>query len=119
MAVEYSFYTEEYLGDSIPVGEFTRLSRRASSQLDRYKRIYTVSGDDTAEKLAICAMADALYFYEIAASGGLITSSSVGSVSSGSQQANLDVSDKAMSRELYRCAGLYLSIYRGGRVCSV
>lgn len=97
------------MGDSIPESDFYRLSAQAEAQLARYKRIYTVTGDETAEQMAVCAMADALYYYETVANSP--QSVSVGSVSCNRGQA--DTSAKAQSRELYRCASLYLDIYRG------
>lgn len=115
--VPYSFYTGDYFGDSLTELDFMRLCRRAEAQLDHYKRIYTVVGDTRAESMAVCAMADALYYFETATNGGIVTSSSVGSVSS-SQQA-IDISLKAQAEELYRCARLYLTIYRGRRKCYV
>ncbi len=109
---DYQFYTEAYLGDSIPADQFPRLCKRAEAQLSRYMRIYTVTAPDAhAEDMALCAMADAVYYFETAA--GEASSSSIGSVSSSS--AAVDASPKAQSRELYRCAALYLDIYRGCR----
>nr|DAH76942.1 MAG TPA: Head Tail Connector Protein [Caudoviricetes sp.] len=111
---DYSFYAGTYLGDSITEEQFPRLAKRAENQLARYKRIYTVTAPDTdSEDMALCAMADAIYYFETAAGG--VTSSSIGSVSSSS--AAVDSSPKAQSRELYRCACLYLDIYRGGGPC--
>jgi len=107
---DYAFYSGSYLGGSIPADEFPRLAARAAAQLERYKRIYTVTAStENAEDKAICAMADALYYFETAANEA--TSSSIGSVSS--SRAAVDCSPQAQSRELYRCAALYLDIYRG------
>lgn len=105
----YDFYRADYGGDSIPEADFPRLMLRAKAQLARYKRIYTVCGDAAAESNAVCAMADALYYFETAASGA--QSVSVGSVSCSRPAA--DLSEQAQARELYRCASLYLEIYRG------
>lgn len=116
--LDYAFYLTQYLGDSIPSEEFCRLAKRAAAQLDRYKRVYTVTAsDELAESMAICAMADALYYYEAAQSGagGAVSSAKVGSVSVSYNTA--DVSEKAQERELYRCARLYLDIYRGCAEC--
>lgn len=111
---DYLFYADKYHGESIPFEDFPRLAARAQSQLERYKRIYTVtSPNDDCERMAVCAMADALYYFETAANGGLTTSSSIGSVSSSTQAPNVDISQRAQARELYRCASLYLNIYRG------
>ena len=111
--VDYSFYRGKYCGDSIPESDFWRLSARAQSELARYDRIYQVNGDQDARDLAVCAMADAMYYFETAANGGLVTSSSIGSVSSSQKVDAVDTSPRAQARELYRCASLYLDIYRG------
>lgn len=113
--VDYPFYVDRYCGGgAIPFEEFARIAARAQAQLDRYKRIYTVTAPDAdSEGMAVCAMADALYYYETAQSGELVTSASIGSVSSNRQAPQIDLSPKAQSAELYRCACLYLDICRG------
>jgi len=111
--IKYEFYIGTYLGCSIPETDFPRLALRAGEQLARYKRIYTVTGDATAESMAVCAMADAIYYYETAANTP--QSASIGSVSS--SMGGVDSSPKAQAKELYRCAGLYLNIYRGCSGC--
>lgn len=111
---DYSFYREKYVGDSIPEEEFPRLAARAATVLGRYRRVYTVTAPTAgAEDQAVCAMADALFYFETAQNAP--QSSSIGSVSS--SQGEVDVSPKAQSAELYRCACLYLDIYRGCRPC--
>lgn len=114
---DYQFYISVYLGRSISEEEFPRFAKRAGEQLSRYKRIYTVTApDENSENMAICAMADAMLYFETAANGGIVTSSSIGSVSSSqSAEAVPDTSAKAQAKELYRCACLYLDIYRGCR----
>lgn len=108
---DYAFYTGTYLGGSIPEADFLRLAQRAGEHLARYKRIYTVTPPETnGEDMAVCAMADALYYFEVAVNEP--QSSSIGSVSS-SRGTAVDISPKAQSKELYRCAALYLDIYRG------
>lgn len=115
--VDYLFYATTYSGDSIAEVDFPRLAKRAGEQLARYKRIYTVTApDEAAESMAICAMADALAYYEAAQNGdsGAVNSASIGSVSvSYAGNAAVDVSQAAQERELYRCARQYLDIYRG------
>ena len=114
--VDYAFYIGVFLGDSIPEREFSGIGQRACYELERFKRMYTVtSANDDAEKMAICAMADALYMIQMAQNGtSTVSSASIGSVSVnyGSPQA-LDLSHKGQSRELYRAACTYLDIYRG------
>lgn len=114
--VGYDFYKGQYGGQSIASPcDWLEFKKRAEEQLQRYKRVYTVTApDEIAEKMAICAMADTLYFFANAQSGGAVASASIGSVSVnyGTQNA-VDLSPKAQERELYRCASLYLEIYRG------
>lgn len=118
--VGYEFYMVMHPGGSISFGEWPGYEMRAAAQLARYKRIYTVSipGDDPdAEKKAICAMAEALYSFDLIANGegGPVQSASIGSVSTsyGSTGNTIDISPKGQAKELYRCASLYLDIYRG------
>lgn len=112
---DYAFYKEVYMGGSISDEmEFLRLSARARAELERYKRIYRVTAPTAdSEDMAVCAMADAINYFETAQNGGLTTSSSIGSVSSSAQAPQIDVSPKAQAKELYRCAQKYLDIYRG------
>lgn len=122
--VDYDFYIGTFRGGSISVEDWPTFEARAADQLGRYKRIYTVTapeGSVDAESMAICAMADTLYFYAVAqsgsAGGGGVSSVSVGSVATsyGNPVAvsALDVSPKAQTRELYRVACQYLDFYRG------
>lgn len=115
---DYIFYTDTYIGEAIPEADFPRLSKRAGEQLSAYKRMYTVNAPEAdSEDLAVCAMSDALYYFETVQNGGLVTSSSIGSVSSSRKAPDMDVSPAAQARELYRCACRYLDIYRGCGVC--
>lgn len=115
---DFEFYRTQYMGDSIAEADFPRLIRRAGEQLAMYKRIYSVtSPQEDAEAMALCAMADALAYYEAAlnGAGGAVSSASIGSVSvsySGTASA-ADLSQEAQAAELFRCACLYLDIYRG------
>ena len=118
--VDYVFYVNSYLGGSIPEDEFPALVKRAEAQLERYKRIYTVEAlKEDSEGMAICAMADALYYFDCAQNGGapgMVASASIGSVSvsyGGAGASSVDLSAKGQAAELYRCASLYLDIYRG------
>ncbi len=110
----YGFYRMDYMGSSIPESEFAAVAARANAQLALYKRRYRVTAPtEDAENMALCAMADALYYFDTAASGGIATSVSVGSVSTSMAQSTLpDLSPKAQAAELYRCAKLYLDIER-------
>lgn len=109
--LDYPFYRSKYNGSSIPRDEFSFISARAADELERYERIYTVTGTEEAKKMALCAMADTLYYYEKAMNGGIVTSSSVGSVSSSMEK--VDITPKTQARELYKAAQRYLDIYRG------
>lgn len=112
--VDYDFYRNQYGGNSVPEQEFILFAREAQAQLDRYKRIYQVTApQEDSENLAACAMLDTLYYYSQAQNGELTASVKIGSVSSGAQTTQPDTSPAAQEKELYRCARLYLEIYRG------
>ena len=113
--IDYDFYRGQYGSNVVPEQEFMLFAREAQAQLDRYKRIYQVTApQEDSEKLAVCAMLDALYYYSQAQNGELTASVKIGSVSSsGVQTAQPDTSPAAQEKELYRCARLYLDIYRG------
>lgn len=116
--VAFDFYTNTYRGSSITAEEWAQLEARAAEQLARYKRAYTVTAPtENAENMAVCAMADALAYFVAAqnGAGGAVASASIGSVSTsyaGAADA-VDLSPRGQARELYRCASLYLDIYRG------
>lgn len=116
---DYDFYVNVYHGSSIPAAEWSSYWRRAADQLERYRRIYTITAPSAdSEAMAVCAMAEALYSFDLLANGlgGPVQSASIGSVSTsyGSSAAqSIDLSQKGQARELYRCASLYLDIYRG------
>ena len=115
--VDYMFYAETYHGGSIPPEEWPMYEARAAEQLLRYKRIYTVTVPKECpdgEIMAVCAMADALFSFNMILNGdGGISSASIGSVSVKYNTDVIDVSPKGKAAELYRCASMYLDIYRG------
>lgn len=117
--VDYNFYFATYHGSSIPVADWPLFSARAAEQLNRYKRIYTVTApDENSEAMAVCAMSDALAYFTAAqnGTGGAVTSAAIGSVSVSYGGANaVDLSPKGQEKELLRCARQYLDIYRGVR----
>ena len=115
----YDFYAGTYHGGAISAEEWPAYVGRAEDQLTRYKRIYTVTlpGPDS-EAMAVCAMAEALYSFDLLANseGGPVQSAAIGSVSVsyGSAMAQaVDLTPRGQARELYRCASLYLDIFRG------
>ncbi len=117
--VDYSFYLNDYHGRTVPAEDWDGYAARAADQLARYKRWYTVTApDENAESMAVCAMVEALHGFELIANGegGAVQSASIGSVSvsygTGGSSA-VDVTPKGQAKELYRCACLYLDIYRG------
>lgn len=115
--VDYNFYTNTYKGNSLIQTEFERVVVRAEAKLEQWKRVYTVSEKVTdGFKYAICAMVDALYYFESAANGLVAKSSSIGSVSS-SMAGSVDCSPKGQEKELLSDAQLYLDIYRGVCKC--
>ena len=119
--VSYEFYKSDYLGSSIPAEDWVVMAARAQDQLNKYKRTFTVvAPGEKSEAMAVCAMADALYYFVTAQNGqGAVASASIGSVSVsyGNAASTIDVSPRAQEKELYRCAGIYLDIYRGVGGC--
>lgn len=124
--VAFEFYKGTYHGGSIPEADWPVFAARAEDQLERYKAIYTATAVDDggkAENMAICAMADALAYFTAAQNeaGGPVSSASIGSVSvsyaGASGGGSVDLSAKGQARELYRCASMYLEIYRGVGGC--
>lgn len=115
--IDYNFYTDTYHGCSISADEWPQLEARATDQLRRYKRIYTVTApDENAEAMAVCAMAEAMAYFIAAQNGmGAVASASIGSVSVsyGSAANSIDISPKGQEKELLRCAKVYLDVYRG------
>lgn len=121
--VQYEFYAGEYNG-SLPYGDdWWKYENRARHQLERYKSMYSMASYsediplEEAEDLAICAMIDAMAFFDAAVNGvgGPVASASIGSVSvnyAGTSNA-VDLSLEGQAKELYRCASMYLDFYRG------
>ena len=112
--VDYEFYVNYYLGSLIPQKGFGGCAARAKEALDRFKSCYqVVSSGPEAEKLAICAMAEAIYAAR--KNRGNVASATVGSVSV--RYEDSAGTNKALWRELYAQASIYLDIYRGACVC--
>ena len=107
---DFAYYTDAYLGTAIPEKAFPGMARRAEEALQRLQRIYQVKvpGEDS-RKMAICAMAEACYAASKHRSG--VTAASVGEVSV--HYGNSESSDKALQRQLYEKASVYLEISRG------
>ena len=107
---DFAFYTDGYLGSTIPEKAFPEMAMRARECLQRFQRIYrvTVPGEDS-RKMAICAMAETLYAHSKRRGG--VVAAGVGEVSvryeSGEQ------ADKLLQRELYEKASIYLELSRG------
>ena len=107
---DFAYYTDAYLGTAIPEKAFPGMARRAEEALQRLQRIYQVKvpGEDS-RKMAICAMAEACYAASKHRRG--VTAASVGEVSV--HYGNSESSDKALQRQLYEKASVYLEISRG------
>lgn len=120
---DWNFYRNSYNGSTIPFEDWSYCELRAAAQLERYKRIYTVTAPEDkpdSEDMAVCAMAEALYGFDLLASGdgGPVQSAAIGSVSvryGGEAMQSMDLSPRGQARELYRTACRYLDIYRGVR----
>ena len=110
---DFAFYKDVYMGDLIPVKAFPGMALRAQEYLTRLQRIYRVqmSGEESL-KMAICAVAEAIYAH--AKHRGGVTAASVGQVSV--RYEGSDRSDRNLQRELYDKASIYLDIFRGVEV---
>ena len=110
---DYEFYVNCYLGSAVPEKAFPAAAAQAAAALERICRNYTVAehGEET-RKMAICAMAEAIFAANRRRAG--VTAASVGSVSV--RYENAERVDKSLQRELYRQASIYLDIYRGAQV---
>ena len=112
----YRFYRETYHGSGLSREEFPRFFARAQDYLAQLKTTCTVQGSEEAEAMALCAIADAMAYYDAARNGqGGLRYASVGTVSVSGKgvYSAVDISPAAQQRELYRRAMRYLSIYRG------
>ncbi len=108
--VTYEFYTGSYLGSAIPESAFSGVAARAEEILRRMKKTYQVrSTGEISEKLALCAMAEALYAHRGRKSG--VRSAKMGEVSFAYDSE--ESCRRGLSRELYNRASVYLDIYRG------
>lgn len=112
----YGFYVQTYGGSALSEAELREAAQRAAEQLAQYERSYRVTGEEVARKMAICAMAESIVYFQKAQNGeGGLRYAKVGtmSVSGKGIYSAVDISPKAQERELYRIASRYLDIYRG------
>lgn len=117
----YDFYLNTYCGTAIQPEDFPELLARAEDKLASYERLYHVKGDENMRNMALCAMAEAIGYFDAAQNGqGGLRYASVGTVSVSGRgiYSQVDISPKAQEKELYRAASLYLTIYRGTGRCS-
>lgn len=108
--VDYDFYSGCYLGCRIPQKAFPEMASRAQAALDRFKGNYrVVSSGPEAERMALCAMAETIYCARQRRVG--VAAATVGSVSVRYEDSGN--ANRALWRELYEQASIYLDIYRG------
>ena len=107
---DFAFYTDAYFGSAIPEKAFPGMALQAKAVLARFQRVYRVEvpGEDS-RKMAICAMAEALYAHSKRRGG--VTAATAGEVSVRYEESGR--ADRQLQRELYEKASIYLDIYRG------
>ena len=113
---DFRFYRQVYGGTALEEDAFSEASARAEDVLRGYERSYRVTGSEEAKAKALCAMAEAIAYFDAAQNGqGGLRYAKVGSVSVSGKgiYSQVDISAKAQEKELYRTAGRYLQIYRG------
>lgn len=103
--VDFGFYRDTYLGSRIPEKQFASSMARAKEALACFGRLYTVTGGEEEQKLALCAMAEAVY--DSFRRGGVV------SATTGSVSVRYGDSDSRLWRELYERCRIYLNICRG------
>lgn len=111
----YGFYRDRYRGSALSREEFREAAARAEEVLGVYERAYRVTGTPEARALAVCALAEAIAYFDAAQNGqGGLRYARVGTVSVSGKgiYSQVDISPQAQARELYRTAGRYLDICR-------
>ena len=124
----YDFYKSVYYGNVIPMEHWDRIALRANEWVSRFERIYTVTDpteDGSGRKMAVCAIADALYTNEVAVSAILSDDGVVGAVSIGSVSTSfktpdvsamgLNLSEAGQSKQYYSIMRRFLDVNRGVR----
>ena len=112
----WDFYRQNYGGASLTEEALPELLRRAEDYLSALERDYRVTGTADARNMALCALAETISYFDAAQNGrGALRYASVGTVSVSGKgiYSMLDISPEALSRELYRVACRYLTVYRG------
>ena len=111
----YRFYQERYHGTALSESDFREAAARAADVLHGYEKAYQVRGSEEEKAMALCAMAEAIAYFDAAQNGhGGLRYAKVGSVSVSGKgiYSQVDISPKAQERELYRAALRYLDICR-------
>ena len=114
--VDFTFYRQVYGGTALGEDTFPEAAARAADVLRGYGRAYQVTGSEEDKAKAICAMAEAIAYFDAAQNGeGGLRYAKVGTVSVSGKgiYSAIDISPKAQEQELYRTACRYLDIYRG------
>ena len=113
--MDYTFYSRQYRGN-LTEDEFDSMLPKARAVMDRYKRIYTVTGEESRENMAVCSFVDILYRRQRESEGsGPVASVSVGSVTTSYATASRAEREKLTSKKLYNALCLYMYVYRGIR----
>ena len=115
---DYKFYTDDYLGSSIPENEFIRYARDASKYIDNvtFNRINGAVSDDV--KMACCAVAEEMYSQKVSGADSVSgkASESIGDYSV-SYSGISSEREKALAARLYSAALRWLDgtdlMYRG------
>lgn len=107
---DYDFYVKVFMGSAVPEKEFSGAAARAAAVLERFMRIYRVGEyTEEAKNMALCAMAESIYAGTKRQTG--VTAQSVGNVSVRYETG--EPSHKALMRELYQRASVFLPFSRG------
>lgn len=109
----YTFYQGVYLGESIPFESWALFAQRAGEDLERLSCALTLTPQaENAQDMAVCAMADALYYFDQAANQRQTSAVTIGAVSAQTTAPAVDITPKAQQAELLRCVRRYFTVER-------
>ena len=121
--VTYAYYTDAYGGNAIEAEDWTGYEAKARSylvKLDTLSRVTPYGDEETAWKMALCAVAEQYQNFDIAAngaaSGGAVSSASIGTVSVSydlTRNGAIDLSIGGREASLLDSVRTYLHVYAG------
>lgn len=111
---DFDFYRGPFGGEVLSEEEFARFAKKAQAVLEGYQRSYRLEPvHPEADSMAVCQMAEVLCWFDGVKNGAGPSAVSLGSLSTRPAAKLPEAGPRALSKELYRAAGLYFDIFRG------